>query len=1369
MPIPEGFELESAPLAARGLIPEGFELEIPVASQPVQADFATQGQIKKPAAAGLSDSVSLFPAGISSNPTTQAIQNTAASPRMPATTSIVQAEQQSPDLVTAFTAPVRDLGAAAGGYMAEVPAQPEIIPSQPGNAITRSIGRMGWKTMAVPFSVASAGLSAVDAAGNIIKSAVGAPLTGQDEGLKSTLSDAAHTMNMYAEGKNPITPNGEYLGSDISLSPEWQKDHPVAATAVSAVESLAPFAAQMVMSRGSNTQFGAIAGLEQLDKGQREYKKNNPDASALESFNAAAPGSLAKGGLFAAMGPTTSGVESYVTKPAEGILTRAAGITHSAKTLLAKTVADSAYMLDQSAVEGNINKDFGVSPEFNATDILKPENSVPLIAQAFLFSLVHQTPAFKGAFKAADAKDYETMLAAYTAARGSKAGTPEYEADANVLNKLLETTGGLQKATVEKAIGEFRKITADNVIKETDKTEPVQITAPEKLISKDRPVKANPAEPTDKENSPVQPEAPTPTETAPAVTGHQTEQSVNTEDIAVKTPEKDVPVTKAETDPKIVQLETFIKIASEDPTLSVAVKKAQEQLDKLKADTPPPSLPTIPSTEAATTAGDASSPATNPVAATAIEKVRNAIAERQGTTTDQLPPVAVVPETAKLPDYNDLLRKKANLESSMFRPNGDVQPTATLKMADNYAKVTQQIALIEHKQDMPDFQNKVRPAGDIASLMNVPKGEVVPNGEKRRGQEVLNNEGAGTPAPEFAKTADFSEMPRWDKPVTEIKQGDEARLTPKEAQLLVDKSGDGYIYRVTSAKFFDSGKDSGNPEYGQGFQGIKDPIKGITSFGVNDTDRLVEIKLNNETPEEQNSMVLYRVKPENISGELVTIKREGGIIHLYSDTPVDTSKAEVVKRGDELVNHYDALRKKEEGITHEVHLEDSELDAILAELTGHPTEADIPEVVKGETKPAVETSAETSTDQNRQPPVEAGKERDTPTVEKGSNETESDKSAFDEGRDAADSGFIEKKADTGAVDSVPSENGSDVSTDVKIKTIRRAPPVKELNPAKDDILVAIALNGGINIENAAYQWGNSVKDAANDRRPNSEKPYSEIFGNPIFRKTGGMNVDAMAERLAEDGYLTRDANGKHDLSELEEKIHDSLAGTKFYSHYNENAGEDAYNAEVTRLAEQYKEQAIEDLQRRLEEENGDTTGTGSTTSEISKGDSDSDLEEGDSTQNRDYTGQSGQVTEYNPYDDPFSTDDEKAAYLDAVGDHNSGYDQLSLLEPNQQTFDFREGASNEEKQLAVRLAAEASARIGDLRRHTGTVLANAISVALRTKGVFNFTGQKITSAGDLAAIAQVYRNPSFETLRYYFTKDGVIVGHTLPLKCVANV
>ena len=57
----------------------------------------------------------------------------------------------------------------------------------------------------------------------------------------------------------------------------------------------------------------------------------------------------------------------------------------------------------------------------------------------------------------------------------------------------------------------------------------------------------------------------------------------------------------------------------------------------------------------------------------------------------------------------------------------------------------------------------------------------------------------------------------------------------------------------------------------------------------------------------------------------------------------------------------------------------------------------------------------------------------------------------------------------------------------------------------------------------------------------------------------------------------------------------------------------------------------------------------------------------------------------------------------------------------------------------------------------GRILANGIAETIQKNGVAALVGQKITSPERLAELAQVYRNPQYETFRIFFTKGNQIV------------
>ena len=63
-------------------------------------------------------------------------------------------------------------------------------------------------------------------------------------------------------------------------------------------------------------------------------------------------------------------------------------------------------------------------------------------------------------------------------------------------------------------------------------------------------------------------------------------------------------------------------------------------------------------------------------------------------------------------------------------------------------------------------------------------------------------------------------------------------------------------------------------------------------------------------------------------------------------------------------------------------------------------------------------------------------------------------------------------------------------------------------------------------------------------------------------------------------------------------------------------------------------------------------------------------------------------------------------------------------------------------------------------RNRGSVLAQALTKDFTEQGHTSLIGQPIRNEADLAAAAQVYRDPRFETFRIFYVKDGKIVDHT---------
>lgn len=94
-----------------------------------------------------------------------------------------------------------------------------------------------------------------------------------------------------------------------------------------------------------------------------------------------------------------------------------------------------------------------------------------------------------------------------------------------------------------------------------------------------------------------------------------------------------------------------------------------------------------------------------------------------------------------------------------------------------------------------------------------------------------------------------------------------------------------------------------------------------------------------------------------------------------------------------------------------------------------------------------------------------------------------------------------------------------------------------VNPEVDNLFEAIAKLGGLDRAAVKSQWGLDEK----------EKFDSGVFGMPVVRKTGGVSLDTMGQRLIEEGYLLPDEHGNYYPEKLEELFDDQRRGTDRYS------------------------------------------------------------------------------------------------------------------------------------------------------------------------------------------------------------------------------
>ncbi len=102
---------------------------------------------------------------------------------------------------------------------------------------------------------------------------------------------------------------------------------------------------------------------------------------------------------------------------------------------------------------------------------------------------------------------------------------------------------------------------------------------------------------------------------------------------------------------------------------------------------------------------------------------------------------------------------------------------------------------------------------------------------------------------------------------------------------------------------------------------------------------------------------------------------------------------------------------------------------------------------------------------------------------------------------------------------------------------------KHVDTRVDNLYTAIAKYGGLNRDEVKTKWGVDHRDM----------PDSGVFGKPVLRKSGGLSIERMAEKLVEDHYLD-----EHDLAEFEDKFDRQRGGQDQFSwEYQYSNGERA--------------------------------------------------------------------------------------------------------------------------------------------------------------------------------------------------------------------
>lgn len=126
----------------------------------------------------------------------------------------------------------------------------------------------------------------------------------------------------------------------------------------------------------------------------------------------------------------------------------------------------------------------------------------------------------------------------------------------------------------------------------------------------------------------------------------------------------------------------------------------------------------------------------------------------------------------------------------------------------------------------------------------------------------------------------------------------------------------------------------------------------------------------------------------------------------------------------------------------------------------------------------------------------------------------------------------------------------------------------------------------------------------------------------------------------------------------------------------------------------------------------------------------------------------GKDINYTPQTEPMV---DKSGNYDIVKARRKGY------VTNQLELDFSRYADNGKS--TVDAVSTAGRKNVDPPRTAPVTIGSVMPKELLKKGYVSLVGKEVKSFKDLAAAAQIFRDPRVETLRFFYLKDGVIVGH----------
>lgn len=367
-----------------------------------------------------------------------------------------------------------------------------------------------------------------------------------------------------------------------------------------------------------------------------------------------------------------------------------------------------------------------------------------------------------------------------------------------------------------------------------------------------------------------------------------------------------------------------------------------------------------------------------------------------------------------------------------------------------------------------------------------------------------------------------------------------------------------------------------------------------------------------------------------------------------------------------------------------------------------------------------------------------------------------------------------------------------------------------VDSTRDNMFAAIAKLGGINKAQIESEWGIDPADLKTARGAGIKRVAT----------SKGRSIDGMAEALADLGYLSKDENGRYDIREFEELFNDELNGNLHYTgegFLNRAEAEQQQQYEDFLSEQDSKESGYDDLP----EEAQDLIDQVLNDYEESTADEEARLER-EAIQWANQLGPSVEPDDSDiPFDSiPEETNNRSAGQAVAQAPGEQAEDDFDLtgqtpedietqeaqrLEAQRQARDAEQraqadnelndfaltgsnrdvdraeaagqtsifdGASNDRElqgfldsgpvETQAGPAGEAAQRaavsaVDDLRA-TETLLGLALSRDLSARQRASLVGQKVSSNEDLAVLAQVYRDPRFETFRAVFVNDqGTVI------------